>query len=61
MADFAPLLQPDRGQTARIIHLVDKGSFEGWAKRQPTARYALLEATRFDGKCGYRFALLPTA
>ena len=60
MTDFASLLCPDRGQPARIIHLVDKASFEGWAKRQPPARRALLEAMRFDGKNAYQYALLPS-
>ncbi|MDQ3143744.1 MAG: leucyl aminopeptidase family protein [Pseudomonadota bacterium] len=59
MTDFAPLLAPDRGQPACSIHLVDKASFDGWAKRQPAARRALLEAMRFDGKTPHQFALLP--
>ncbi|HXH00093.1 MAG TPA: leucyl aminopeptidase family protein [Sphingomicrobium sp.] len=61
MTDFAPLLRPDRGETARTIHLVDKTNFELWSKKQSPARRALLEAMRFDGKTGYQFALLPTA
>ena len=32
MTDFASLLVADRGQKARLIHLVDKDSFDGWAK-----------------------------
>ena len=59
MTDFASLLAPDRGEPARTIHLVDKNSFEGWAKGQAPARRALLEAMRFDGKTGYQYALLP--
>ena len=59
MTDFASLLQPDRGQTARTIHLVDKTSFAEWAKARPAADRALLEAHRFDGTKGYAFALLP--
>jgi leucyl aminopeptidase len=59
MTDFAPLLQPDRGQTATPIHLVDKNSFEDWAKSRPAEDRTLLSAHRFDGKSGYAFALLP--
>ena len=60
MTDFASLLAPDRGEPARVIHLVDKASFDEWAKRQPKSRRALLEAMRFEGKTAYQFALLPT-
>ena len=60
MTDFASLLQPDRGQSARTIHLVDKDSFEGWAKARPAADRALIEAQRFDGKTGYASVLLPS-
>ncbi|HVL79470.1 MAG TPA: leucyl aminopeptidase family protein [Sphingomicrobium sp.] len=59
MTDFAPLLQPDRGQKARPIHLVDKNSFDVWVKPRPDDDRALLSAHRFDGKTGYAFALLP--
>ena len=50
MTDFASLLVPDRGQKARPIHLVDKGSFDAWLKQRPAEDRALLEAMRFDGK-----------
>ena len=59
MTDFAQLLAADRGQKARSIHLVDKDSFEGWAKRRPAEDRALLEAHRFDGKSAFEFLLLP--
>ncbi len=59
MTDYICLLQPDRGEPAHAIHLVDKASFEDWAKRQPKARRALLDAARFDGKTGYQFVILP--
>ncbi|WP_324807426.1 leucyl aminopeptidase family protein [Sphingomonas sp. LY29] len=61
MTDFASLLQPDRGQSARTIHLVDKAGFEDWLKRQPPERRALLEAMRFDGKSEGQYAILPVA
>jgi len=59
MTDFASLLVPDRGQKARAIHLVDKGSFVSWLKKRPAEDRALLEAHRFDGKTPYAFAILP--
>src|SRR5437588_114911 len=58
MTDFAALLVPDTGQKARLIHLVDKGSFEAWLKKRPADDRALLEAHRFDGKKVDTFALL---
>ena len=61
MPDFAPLLQPDRGGPAHSIHLVDKNSFADWLKRQSAGRRALLEASRFEGKTGFQFAILPAA
>ena len=59
MTDFASLLVPDRGQSARVIHLVDKNSFDGWVKKRPAEDRALLEAHRFDAKSGFAFVLLP--
>jgi leucyl aminopeptidase len=59
MTDFASLLVADRGQKARPIHLVDKGSFAAWVKKRPAEDRALLEANRFDGKSGFEFVLLP--
>jgi leucyl aminopeptidase len=58
MTDFKSLLQPDRGEPARLIHVVDKDSFAGWAKRQSPARQTMLEAIRFDGKSVFQFAIL---
>lgn len=59
MTDFASLLAADRGQSARVIHLVDKDGFADWLKKRPAEDRALLEAQRFDAKTGYAFALLP--
>jgi leucyl aminopeptidase len=59
MTDFASLLVPDRGQKARLIHLVDKGSFDAWLKARPAEDRALIEAHRFDGKKGSAFVILP--
>jgi leucyl aminopeptidase len=59
MTDFASLLVPDRGQKAHLIHLVDTGSFEAWARGRSPEDRALIEAHRFDGKTGFAFVLLP--
>ena len=59
MTDFASLLVADRGQKAHPIHLVDKNSFEDWAKTRPAEDRALLKAHRFDGKSGFAFVILP--
>ena len=59
MTDFASLLVPDRGQAARLIHLVDKANFPEWVKGRPAEDRALIEAHRFDGKSGFAFVLLP--
>ncbi|HET7817419.1 MAG TPA: leucyl aminopeptidase family protein [Sphingomicrobium sp.] len=59
MTDFAQLIAADRGQKARAIHLVDKASFEDWAKGRPAEDRALLAAHRFDGKTGFAFVILP--
>ena len=49
MTVFSDLLQPDRGGAAHLIHLVDKGSFADWAKKQSADLRTLLQATRFEG------------
>jgi leucyl aminopeptidase len=35
MTDFSALLVPDRGQSARSIHLVSPAGFDAWLKAQP--------------------------
>ena len=59
MTDFTALLVADRGQPARLIHLVDKASFAGWRKGRSAEDQALLAAHRFEGKTGYAYVLLP--
>ena len=59
MTDLASLLVADRGQKAHPIHLVDKNSFESWAKTRPAEDRTLLKAHRFDGKSGFAFVILP--
>ena len=58
MTDFAALIQPDRGQAAKTIHVVDSDSFDAWAKSQGDARQAMLRAINFDAKSVFQFALL---
>jgi leucyl aminopeptidase len=59
MTDFSALLVPDRGQSARPIHLVDKDSFAEWLKTRPPEDRMLIEAQRFDGKSAGSFVILP--
>ena len=59
MTDFPSLLVPDRGQKARLVHIVDKESFAAWLKKRPAEDRALLAAHRFDGKSANHFAILP--
>ena len=58
MTDFAALLQPDRGQAAKTIHVVDSESFDAWAKAQSESRREMLKAISFDAKSVFQFALL---
>ncbi|QWC56204.1 leucyl aminopeptidase family protein [Erythrobacter sp. 3-20A1M] len=53
-----PLIQPDRGQDAISIHLVNKDGFEDWASSLGAAQRATLRAQRFDGS-GYQTAIVP--
>jgi leucyl aminopeptidase len=59
MTDFASLIAPDRGQKARLIHIVDKEGFASWLKKRPAEDRLLLDAQRFDGKKVQAFAILP--
>jgi leucyl aminopeptidase len=59
MTDFAALLVPGRGQKVRLIHLVDKKTFPGWAKGRSAEDRALLGAHRFDGKVAHAHVILP--
>ncbi len=49
MTDFAPLLQPDRGQPARALHIVDATGFDTWIATQAERTRTLLAAARFKG------------
>ncbi len=52
------LIQPDRGQAAIAIHLVNKGSFEEFAKNLSGPQRAALAAQKFTGG-GYQVGIVP--
>lgn len=52
------LIQPDRGQDATPIHLVNKDGFAAWAKKLSAGQQAALAAQKFDGS-GYQVGIVP--
>ncbi|MBB5713941.1 leucyl aminopeptidase family protein [Sphingomonas aerophila] len=56
--DFAPLVQPDRGQSARAITVVHPDDWERWLAAQPERTRVAVAAHRVTGKPGNR-AILP--
>ena len=58
MADKPDLIQPDRGQDAIPIHLVNKEGFADWAKSLSSGQRAALDAQKFDGS-GYQVGIVP--
>ena len=58
MVDSKALIQPDRGQQAIAIHLVDKDGFADWAKSLTGGQRAALAAQKFDGS-GYQVGIVP--
>ena len=52
------LVQPDRGQSATAIRLVDKAGFAPWLKTLTPAQRATIEAQRFEAE-GYQHAIVP--
>jgi leucyl aminopeptidase len=58
MTDFAPLLQPDKGQAATPLHLVDKAGLEAWLAAQPGRVRQALAAQGFKGEAS-QVALVP--
>ena len=58
MTDFSALLQADKGQPARTIHIVDKAGFDEWLKAQPQRARAAATAQRLKPE-GYAHAILP--
>ena len=58
MTDFASMLQPDRGQPARTIHVIHPDAYEGWLAKQSQRIRTTIAAHRLTGKPGDR-AVLP--
>ena len=52
------LIQPDRGQDAIAIHLVNKDGFEAFAKTLSAGQRASLAAQKFEGG-GYQIGIVP--
>lgn len=58
MTNYHKLIQPDTGQKATPIHIVDRSSYEEWLKKQPDSFRTALHAQKFDGGVG-GLAILP--
>jgi leucyl aminopeptidase len=58
MIDPSTMIQPDKGQSARIIHLVGEAGYDEWLKTRTPRERAALAAARFKPS-PYAFALLP--
>ncbi|WP_414900130.1 leucyl aminopeptidase family protein [Sphingomonas flavalba] len=58
MTEFAALLQPDKGEAARAVHIVDAAGHDAWLKAQPPRARAAAAAQGFAAKPGDR-AILP--
>ncbi len=58
MTDLSKLLQPDRGQSARTIHVVHPDQWQDWLKGQPPRIRTAIAAHKLTGKAGNR-AVLP--
>lgn len=58
MTEISDLLQPDKGQSAITLHLVDKDGFESWFQAQPQRIRQAATAQGFKGE-GYQLAILP--
>jgi leucyl aminopeptidase len=58
MSDPRSLLQPDKGEPAILLHLVDKSSYEAWLKGQPDRMRQAAAAQGFRGE-GFQLAILP--
>lgn len=52
MTDYEPMLQPDKGQAAQMLHLVDTDSFDEWYKALPDRDRQTVKAQGFKGKDG---------
>jgi leucyl aminopeptidase len=57
MTDYSDLIQPDNGQAATSIEIIDKDGFDDWFAAQPQSIRAAATAQKFDGGKG-DFAIL---
>jgi leucyl aminopeptidase len=58
MLNYHSLIQPDNGQSATFIHIVDKDRFNDWLASQSESVSAAVRAQKFDGGAG-DIAILP--
>ncbi len=58
MTDKNALIQPDRGQQATPIHLIDKAGLPAFIKGLSAPQRAALAAQKFEGE-GYSYAIVP--
>ncbi|XUU59372.1 leucyl aminopeptidase family protein [Erythrobacter sp. HA6-11] len=58
MTDVSNLIQPDRGQDAITIRLVNKNGFEDWLKSLSAGQRAAVKAQKFEGRAG-QTAIVP--
>lgn len=58
MTDKNALIQPDRGQQATALHLVDKATLPDFLKGLNAGQRASLAAQKFEGG-GYEYAIVP--
>jgi leucyl aminopeptidase len=58
MPDLSTLIQPDRGQPARTIHLIDAKGFDAWLAAQPPRHRTAAQAQKL-GASAYSIAILP--
>ncbi|QLC23817.1 leucyl aminopeptidase family protein [Parasphingopyxis algicola] len=52
MTEYAPMLQPDKGQAAQTLHLVNTDGFDDWFKALPDRERQSVKAQGFAGKEG---------
>ncbi len=58
MTDISDLIQPDRGQDATDIQLIDKAGYEDWLMGLSAGQRASVKAQKFEGG-GYQTAIVP--
>ncbi len=58
MADKQTLIQPDQGQEAISIHLVNRDGYSDWRKKLSTSQRAALEGQKFEAS-GYQVGIVP--